>query len=76
MIIETGTEESAIERMIEVSKLPTLFSKFNFGKYKDRLIDEVARADRRYLEWLLNSKLENADNEEDWIFTLRHYLEK
>lgn len=71
-----GSEEKAIEKMIEISQTPTIFNKFNFGKHKDKTIEEVLKNDRRYLEWLLNSKLENEQNDEDWIYTLKHYLNK
>ena len=65
-----------IEKMIEISSKPSLFTKFSFGKYKDRDIEEILRSDRRYLEWLLNTKLENEEGEEDWIYTLKYYLGK
>jgi exodeoxyribonuclease X len=71
-----GSEEKAIEKMVEISQFPTIFNKFNFGKYKDKTLEEVLRDDRRYLEWLLNSKLENEQNDEDWIYTLKYYLKK
>ncbi len=72
MMEETGSEESAIEKMLEGD----LFTKFNFGKYKDKTLDEVVKTDARYLEWLLKSKLENEVADEDWIYTLKHYLSK
>lgn len=71
-----GSEEKAIEKMIEISKTPTIFNKFSFGKYKDKSVEEVLKNDRRYLEWLLNTKLENEQNDEDWIYTLKYYLSK
>lgn len=70
----TGDEQSAIEKMIEISSTPSLYKKFNFGKYKDKLIAEVAQTDHGYLEWLLKQKLENEGGEEDWIYTLQYYL--
>lgn len=76
MIAEEGTEEAAIAKMVEVSSQPSLFSRFNFGKHKDKTIEDVLRVDRGYLEWLLKTKLENPDNEEDWIHTLHYYLDK
>ncbi len=76
MIVEEGTEEKAIEKMIDISSKPTLFNRFNFGKYKDRMIEEILQVDKGYLEWLLKTKLENADNEEDWVYTLKYYLAK
>lgn len=71
---ETGDENSAIEKMMEISKTPTLFFKFNFGKYKDKAVEDVLKTDRQYMEWLLKSKLEGTDNDEDWIYTLKYYL--
>ncbi len=71
---EIPDEEKAIEKMIEISATPTLFNKFNFGKYKDKTLEEVARTDKRYLEWLLGEKLKNEAGDEDWIYTLKHYL--
>jgi DNA polymerase III epsilon subunit-like protein len=73
---ELPNEEDAINKMLEISEKPSLFTIFTFGKYKDKLIAEVLKTDRRYLEWLLNSKLENENDDEDWIYTLRHYLGK
>lgn len=64
----------AIEKMVEISSTPSLFNKFNFGKYKDKKLEEVAKTDKRYLEWLLGEKLKNEAGDEDWIYTLRHYL--
>ena len=74
--LEILDEEKAIEKMIEISSTPSLFVKFNFGKYKDKTLEEVARIDRRYLEWLLNEKVKNEAGDEDWIYTLKHYLGK
>ncbi len=73
---EGKTEEEAIEEMIEISSHPSLFTKFNFGKHKDKTLDEVSKTDKRYLEWLLAEKLKNEAGDEDWIYTLKHYLGK
>jgi len=73
---EIPDEEKAIDKMIEISSVPTIFGKFNFGKYKDKTLEEVAKTDKRYLEWLLGEKLKNEAGDEDWIYTLKHYLGK
>ena len=67
-------DEDVVAKMIYISSRPTLFIFFIFGKYKDKKIEEVARSDRRYLEWMLNQKLESGAEEEDWIHTLEYYL--
>lgn len=74
MTSETNDENKAIEKMIEVSSHPSLFKLFNFGKYKDKKIEEVVKSDRRYLEWYLSKKMEDGGTDEDWIYTLEHYL--
>ncbi len=71
-----SSDESAIEKMIEISSTPTLFNKINFGKYKDKKLEEVVEIDKRYLEWLLGEKLKNEVGDEDWIYTLKYYLKK
>ena len=69
-------ETKAIEKMMEISKNPVMFKKFNFGKYKDKTVENVFLDDRRYLEWLLKTKLEDGAQDEDWIYTLQSYLNK
>lgn len=73
---ETDSDETALEKMVEISSRPTLFKNFVFGKYKGQEIAEVVKMDRGYLEWLLNQKIQNGGEEtdEDWVYTLRHYL--
>ncbi|MEX0919243.1 MAG: exonuclease domain-containing protein [Parcubacteria group bacterium] len=68
-------EEKVLEEMMEISSRPSLFAYFNFGKHKDKLVADVAKTDRAYLEWLLAQKTLNNEDDEDWIYTLRHYLE-
>src|SRR3989344_3819091 len=48
------SEEELINKMIEISNKPSLYKIFNFGKYKDKKLEEVVKSDRRYLDWLLN----------------------
>lgn len=67
-------EEKAIESMMEISSHPSLFRLFNFGKYKDKKIGEVVKTDRGYLQWMLDRKLEEGGQDEDWIHTLEYYL--
>lgn len=69
-------DEKVIEKMIEISSKPSFFKKFNFGKYKDKDIEEVAKIDRGYLEWLLKQKIIDGGTDEDWIYTLNMYLGK
>lgn len=58
-------------RMIEISSKPTLIRRFTFGKHKGELLKDV---DRSYLEWMLGQKLTEPEQNEDWIYSLQHYL--
>jgi exodeoxyribonuclease X len=72
----SGSEELAIQKMIEVSSHPSILRNFSFGKYVGRTIEEVAKMDRGYLEWLYEQKKSSDQNEEDWLYTLHHFLGK
>lgn len=71
-------EKDVIRQMMEISAKPIFVKKFNFGKYNGELVGEVALSDPGYLRWLLGEKLKVRDNggenDENWIFTLEHYL--
>lgn len=73
---EKISEEEAIQKMIEISSHPSIFKTINFGKYVGKKIEEIARIDKGYLEWLLAQKLAGEQIDEDWIYTLKHYLGK
>jgi len=73
---QMGAEEEALRRMIEISSRPMLFTTLRFGKHKGKRIEDVARTDSSYLEWLLNEKKKDPAAEADWMYTLEHYLAK
>ena len=71
---ENLNEDEAIEKMIEISGHPSLLHTFKFGKHNGKRIEEIVKTDRGYLEWLLEQKLNGDGIDEDWIYTLKHYL--
>lgn len=71
---ENLNEEEALEKMIEVSSRPSLLVTVGFGKHMGKKVEEIAKVDRGYLEWLLKQKLESEQIDEDWIYTLKHHL--
>jgi len=73
---ENLDEAQAVEKMIEISSHPSLFKFINFGKHNGKEIKEIAKIDKNYLEWLLKQKEESDQIDEDWIYTLKHYLGK
>ena len=70
------SEAEAMQKMIEISSHPSIFKSIKFGKYNGKKIEDILTMDRGYLEWLLNQKIENDQIDEDWIYTLKHYLNK
>jgi DNA polymerase III epsilon subunit-like protein len=76
MEIEKINNEKVISRMIEISSHPSIFHTFKFGKYNGKRLEDIVKIDRGYLVWLLEQKLNGDGIDEDWIHTLKHYLEK
>lgn len=73
---ENCDDEQAIEKMIEISSHPSILKTINFGKYAGKKVADIASIDKGYLEWLLGEKLKGEAPDEDWIYTLKHYLGK
>jgi DNA polymerase III epsilon subunit-like protein len=67
-------EEEVIDKMIEISSHPSLFKYINFGKYSGESLAEIVKNDRGYLMWLYEQKINSDQIDEDWIYTLKHYL--
>lgn len=67
--------DESILKMMEISSNPVFIPRLRFGKYKGAMLEEVANKDRSYLEWLLSSKLQSPEGEEDWIYSLQKVLE-
>lgn len=74
LVDELGDEDKAIDKMLELSSHPSLLRSFGFGKHKGKSVEEVAKTDSGYLQWLLAQKLEQSPDDEDWIYTLKHHL--
>jgi len=68
------SQEEAIDEMIRISLQPSLIRRINFGKYKGEKLENIAKNDPGYLKWLLGEKMKSEEDEEDWIYSLRHYL--
>jgi len=76
-MIEDSTHDEVIAKMVKITSEPMLIKRLTFGKYRGELVADVARSDRGWLEWLLSQKesdAANGDIDEDWIYTLKHYL--
>ena len=74
---ERGIDEAAaLAVMEELTATPCLIRQFTFGKYKGKSVEEVSLTAPDYLEWLLAQKELSPAGEEDWIYTLKHYLKR
>jgi uncharacterized protein (DUF3820 family) len=57
-----------------ISQRPMLFTTIRFGKHNGKRLEDIAKEDKGYLEWLLRTKKQEPAGETDWIYTLEHYL--
>jgi len=73
---DSMSEHQAIDEMIKISSHPSIFKKLNFGKHKGKRIEDVVKEDRGWLEWLYAEKVKSDVLDEDWIYTLKHFLGK
>lgn len=72
LLYEYLLDFATYEKLIELTKKNVLIEKFNFGKYKDRYIEEISIYDRGYLEWIL-ANIDDLD--EDLKFSIKKYLD-
>ena len=63
-------EKNPMQTLAKLTQTPVLMKRFKFGKYKDREIEEIVKADSGYINWMKN----NMDLDEDMQFTLEYYL--
>ena len=70
------SDEEVLKNMIEISAKPSLMYSFSFGKHAGKTVENVSKIDRGYLQWFLATKEEENPEDEDWIYTLKHYLGK
>lgn len=60
-----------MEKLVELTTTPVFINTFKFGKYKGQNIEEVAKIDANYLNWMRTSM---NDLDEDMKFTLDKVL--
>ena len=59
------------ELFMELSLKKVLITKFEFGKYSGRYIEEISMCDRGYLKWMLNNI---TDLDEDLRYSIEFYM--
>jgi len=64
------TEQNPMKKLAQLTQTPVLLKSFKFGKYKDREIEEIVKADKGYINWMQK----NMDLDEDMQYTLKYYL--
>ncbi len=70
------SDENILNHMMSLSRNPVLLRRFTFGKHNGKTFEEIAQNDRDYLVWLWNSEMKNneADRNEDLLYTIKLYL--
>jgi len=66
-LLDIGTKEL----FIELSSKKVLITKFEFGKYSGRYIEEILMSDRGYIEWMLHNI---TDMDEDLRYSIEFYM--
>ncbi|NMP26900.1 exodeoxyribonuclease X [Rahnella sp. SAP-1] len=59
------------EQMVAITARPTLLRTLKFGKYRGKLIADIAEQDPAYLRWMLKSIDDLSD---DMKYSLQHFL--
>jgi DNA polymerase-3 subunit epsilon/exodeoxyribonuclease X len=72
LLFEELLNYATLDEIYELSFKNVLLEKLNFGKYKDRYIEEIAMNDKSYLEWILGNVI---DLDEDLRYSITYYLE-
>ena len=69
-------DESAIQKMLTLTKTPVLLDDFKFGKHRGKSFSEVAASDRGYLDWLYKSEIQKVEIQQNknLVNTLKYYL--
>ena len=60
-----------MQKLVELTQTPVLIKIFKFGKYKGESLEEVARKDANYLNWMRENM---KDLDEDMRFSIDYYL--
>jgi len=67
---EKFPQQNPMQKLAELTQTPVLLKSFKFGKYKEREIEEIVKADKGYINWMQK----NMDLDEDMQYTLKYYL--
>jgi len=67
---EIYPDYNPIEKLVDLTKTPVFIKTFKFGKYKGKDIEQVAREDAGYLNWMKG----NMELDEDLRYTLDKVL--
>lgn len=56
-----GHSTLSLDNMILISKEPQFIRQINFGKYAGRTLEDIAKTDRGYLEWIRDTLTDKGD---------------
>ena len=61
-----------MKKLVELTSTPVFVQTFKFGKYKGENIEDIAKKDANYLNWMRTNM---SDLDEDMKFTLDKVLQ-
>ncbi len=67
---EIFPEVNPMKKLVELTSTPVFVQTFKFGKYKGENIEDVAKKDANYLNWMIK----NMELDEDMQYTLNMVL--
>lgn len=67
---EIFPDENPMKKLVELTSTPVFVKTFKFGKYKGENIEDVAKKDANYLNWMMK----NMELDEDMLYTLNRVL--
>jgi len=62
-----------MQKLVELTQTPVLIKTFKFGKYKGENIEEVAKKDANYINWMKDNM---KDLDEDMLYSINFYLKR
>jgi DNA polymerase III epsilon subunit-like protein len=75
LLEKAGKSKEGVFTLIELTAKPIALKTIRFGKHRDKSFEEIAKNDRGYLKWLLESETRKQTPDSDLVYTIERVLE-
>ena len=65
-------KDLTLEEQVEISEMPVLYKRMNFGKAKGEKVSDMLEREPSYMRWVYETKVEK-EQDENWAYTFEHY---